>query len=135
LITDLAKRIGNIVFFATIDMLPTDILKLLPEEIIEFHFPTTSSSPATRKGTSPRAIGKRKRVQISDQRQSFWTDVRKHKGRMRNAMLTAAPDIITARLEGKHEWPWADTTADHRRNIWSSMFKVDTATILFSQLS
>jgi hypothetical protein len=73
-------------------------------------------------------------VQISDQRQSFWTDVRKHKGRMRNVMLTAAPDVITARLKGKHEWPLADTLADHRRNIWSSMFKVDQATILFSHL-
>jgi len=61
-------------------MLLTDILKLLPKEIIEFYFFTTSSLLATRKGTSLQAIKKRKKVQILDQRQSFWTDVKKHKG-------------------------------------------------------
>jgi hypothetical protein len=44
LIMDLAKRIGNFIFFATIDMSTADILKFLPEKVVEIHFPATGAT-------------------------------------------------------------------------------------------
>jgi hypothetical protein len=92
LLKDLAKRIGNIVLFATIDMLPKDILQLLPEEIIQMHFPAPGATPA---------FGKKKKIKIPDLRQSLWIDVGKHKNHMRSAVFTVATDLVTNVLEDK----------------------------------
>jgi hypothetical protein len=53
---------------------------------------------------------------------------------MRSAVFTVATDLLMALLEGKYEWPPADSAPEHCQSIWRRHFNLEMATVLFSNL-
>jgi hypothetical protein len=58
-------------------MAKEDVLRFLPEEVINKYFPPTDDARYIK--------AKRKTIRIPDAREKFWQDMSRHKGRMRNA--------------------------------------------------